>query len=438
MSESRDDRLSTPFGAHLWLDIYWPSLFFDTCGCADTGLARLDEWLPRNRRGDGLAIAARAWTRLGHPAEALACFDEAQKLGGDEVEALACFVLPGGIERCARRAERAHGAGTAADAWLDATALHLDEGQLGAAREAVSRALSTCPAHAEAEHYARLLAEPDALEAWRRHESARPARRPRKTLAARDVNSLRPCRRNGWVSEQRLRRRCYLVEDDMAVLPGSGLDRLRQAGWYDYFLGTDGDFARLSPAHPLVPAEVDLQRLLAQVDEGRPVLDGATRAWFEAQQSQDRERINDTAQLVCGLATADEALVELGIEAATWLLCRAPEHAPLWHAYLAWLGHLAGSPDACDHAHRALRLAITDTLSWRLAASTLVAEGRRAEAAVYLSRHRDDPVHGHAARQLEQLKGELPPFRVHVSPRLLPRFATPPARREQGQGLFLA
>ncbi|MBM4369660.1 MAG: hypothetical protein FJ102_25850, partial [Deltaproteobacteria bacterium] len=99
MSESRDDRLSTPFGAHLWLDIYWPALFCDADGCAGTALARLDEWLPRNRRGDGLAIAARAWTRLGHPAEALACFEEAQKLGGSEVEALACFVLAGGLER---------------------------------------------------------------------------------------------------------------------------------------------------------------------------------------------------------------------------------------------------------------------------------------------------------------------------------------------------
>ncbi|MBM4367457.1 MAG: hypothetical protein FJ102_14690, partial [Deltaproteobacteria bacterium] len=333
---------------------------------------------------------------------------------------------------------RAPGPGTAADAWLDASALHLDEGRLEAARETVARALSTCPGHAEAEHYARLLAEPDAMEAWQRHERARPARRSRKSLAARDVHSLRPSRRNGWVSEQRLRRRCYLVEDDMAVLPGTGLDRLRQAGWYDYFVGTDSDFARLGPGHPLVHAELDLQRLLAQVDEGRSVLDAATRAWFEAQQSHDHERINDTAQLVCGLATADDALVDLGIEAASWLLRRAPEHAALWHAYLAWLGHLAGHPEACDHAHEVLRLPMTDTLSWRLAASTLVAEGRRAEAAPYLSRHRDDPVHGHAARQLEQLKGELAPFRVHVSPRLLPRFTPPPARREPSQGLFLA
>ncbi len=438
MSRFRDDRLSTPFGAHLWLDIYWPALFYDPGSCADTGLARLDEWLPRNRRSDGLAIAARAWTRLGHPAEALACFEEAMELGGDEAEALACFVLPGGIDRCARRAERARGPGVAADAWLDATALHLEDGDLAAASDKLTRALVTCPGHAEAEHFARLLAEPDVLEAWRRHEKARPARRPRKTLAARDVNSLRPCRRNGWVAEQRLRRRCYLVEDDMALLPGTGLDRLRQAGWYDYFLGTDGDFARLLPAHPLPPAEIELQRLLARVDEGRPVLDDATRAWFEAQTSGDRERINDTAQLVCGLATADEALVELGLEAAAWLLRRAPEYAPLWHAYLAWLGHLAGHPEACDHAHRVLKLAVTDTLSWRLAASTLVAEGRRAEAAVYLSRHRDDPVHGHAARQLESLVGELPPFRVHVSPRLLPRFSAPVGRRETGPSLVLA
>ncbi|MBM4393698.1 MAG: hypothetical protein FJ090_21440, partial [Deltaproteobacteria bacterium] len=308
MAESRDDRLFTPFGAHLWLDIYWSALFSDADGCADTALTRLDEWLPRNRRGDGLAIAARAWTRLGHPAEALACFEEAQQLGGDEVEALACFVLAGGIERCARRAERATGTGTAADAWLDATALHLDQGRLGAARETAALALSTCPGHAEAEHYGRLLAEPGAMEAWQCHERSRPARRARKAVAARDVDSLRPCRRNGWVSEQRLRRRCYLIEDDTAVVPGTGLDRLRQAGWYDYFVGTDGDFARLSPSHPLVPAEFDLQRLLAQVDEGRTVLDDATRAWFEAQQSHDRERINDTAQLVCGLATADRAL----------------------------------------------------------------------------------------------------------------------------------
>ncbi len=417
-----------PFGHDLWNDVYCPCLYLRPDE-AEALLLDVENWALPGRLGDSLALSARAWMRLGRPDEAWRAFERAQRAGGPEVDLLESVVLPGAVERCTRRAEAAAHPGAAAEAWLDAASVHLDRGDLPLARRAIDAAVEACGDHAEAGHFKRLMAEPAIQRGWQRAEFL--SRTPlSRGLALADARRLRPLRRNGWVSEERLERRCWFVANDAEVPRGTGLAALRSAGWFGFFLATDLDYTTVPPDHPLPKLEVECGQISAHVNEGRAAGPRAATLWAAVSGDADDQTTDDVAQLLCALATRDPSMLAAGRLAAGWLLGHDPAHQALWHAYVGWLGALAGDArdEALAHAGTVLALPRPGALAWRLAVATLARCGERDAALRAVHARRDDTDCGFTARHLAAPGADLCDASVTCSPRLVPRRLAPPRR----------
>lgn len=370
-----------------WFDLYFGATF--CADCFESTLPRIDN-LPHQERGDALAIAARGWMVLGRPADAMRCWERAHALGGPEVEALGLFVQSDGANRAELRAAGLPLPGLRADGWCDAAALHLVAGSLDAAVRAVGRALTACPDHGEALHWQRFLALPDAVAVAQRVDAGKPSRRGRG-LAVQDALALLPTRHNGWVSEERLRRRAQM--DGMPDgPPGSALARFEHAGVREYFLAADTDWATVPASHPLARAELEIDLLRALVQENRPALTSARSVWDAALASGDSIRVDDVGQLLCALATQDIALVGVGREAADRLTEMTPGGHVLFRAYRALFAAMLAEPDAVKRAREVLSGPFEDDLSWRLAVGALFRAGAIPDAEQEVRRALNDPM----------------------------------------------
>lgn len=395
-----------------WFDLYFGATF-----CADCFESTLPliESLPPEERGNALAVAARGWMVLGRPADAMRLWDRARALGGVEVDTLGLFVLSDGANRAELRAASVRSPGLRADAWCDAAALHLVAGSLDPAVRAIGRALTACPDHAEARHWQRFLALPDAVAAAQRLDSGKPSRRGRG-LATQDAMALMPTRHNGWVSEVRLSRRAQM--DGLPEGPtGSALARFSNAGVREYFLAADSDWATVPASHPLAQVEIAIDTLRSLVKEGRPALTAARDLWESALASGDAIRVDDVGQLLCALGTQDLALVGVSREAADRLNEATPGGHSLFRAYRALFAAMLAEPGAVTRARDVLSGAFEDDLSWRLAVGALFRSGAIPEAEEEVRRALKDPMRRSIAASMSGKTARTTPPVVWCSPR---------------------
>lgn len=361
------------FPINPWFDLYFGALLCPDCFAHS--VARIDSIAPADR-GNALAVAARGWMVLDRPADALGLWERAREYGGSEVESLGRFVLPHGPRLAEDYAATVTPAGLRADAWCDAAAIQLGAGSLDRAARAIGRALAACPEHAEAHHWHRFLSEPSALSVATRVCGARPFG---SGICFEDAQALLPTRTNGWISPERLNRRC-LMDLPSPHRPGSALERFDHAGIRDYFMATDDDWARVPSTHPLAVAEVAVDALRSLIAERRPALVPARGLWESALASGDAVRVDDVAQLLCALATQDTALVGVASEAADWLVEHQPVGSNLFSAYRALFAAIGDEPGAESLARKVLSASGGDDLSRRLGAGALARAGGRAES----------------------------------------------------------
>jgi hypothetical protein len=403
-----------------WWDLYMPATFGEIDAVLDA-LESVDLSLPLAARGDCYAVGARAFAVLGRPVESDRLAEQAFRIGGTEAEALATFVCPDGIQRAERRLAGGGRAGLRADAACDLAARLCQAGEMAAASDAVDRGLATCPSHGEARRWARFFAEADDVGAL--VKAALDPRRARwpDGAAARDAIELLPVRRSGWLSVERYNRRVLGTPPPEAWAPaGSALGRLQDAGVGTCFFALDREYATLPAAHPLVAQELAADALRAGVSEERDVTAAATTFWAGVA-GIDGEAIEDAAQLLVSLGTADARLAPLALEASACLLDTQPEHVTLWEGYRSWLGHLAGQPDACARARAVVAVRPADPMAWRLAVEVLRAEGRADEVERAVRAARSEAVLAQVVRDVlgDPATGA---FRAVVSGRIVPRW----------------
>lgn len=398
-----------------WFDLYFGATFCPDC--FEGRLRRIDAE-PVERRGDAWAVASRAYARIGRPGEALRAWDRAMNLGGPEVESLSIWLLGDGVRRAEARAEGLRDPGLRADAWCDVAALHVSSRSMSAALAALGEAVNACPDHGEALHWLRFLAMPDAAKAITRVQQ-KPSRRG-DGVTMRDALALLPLRANGWVSPERLDRRA-LMEPPVEVVPGSALAALRAAGVPQTFLATEPDWARVPDRHPLVRAELDLDRLASVVREGRPALTLAHEAWNAARASGDALRVDDVAQLLCALGTQEQSLVRLAREAARWLIETHNSQQVLFTAYAAWFSAVLEERGAGEEASRLLGLGVEDDLAWRLLVGALYRAGNAEAGRAELDRVGLDLSRRALAHSLRRANACADAPVVALSPRLVRR-----------------
>jgi hypothetical protein len=398
-----------------WLELYFRAEFCPDC--FGHSLERI-EHLPVEERGDGWAVAARAWMRGGAPAEAVRAWERAEAAGGREVDGLAIWVLPDGLARAEARARQAARGATRADRWCDVAALRLLRTAGEGAAAAIAEALAACPDHLEAHHWLRFLALPDAArEACRRED--RPSRRGRG-LAARDADRRVPTRANGWVSPRRIGARLTAEAGPPTAPLGSALARLDDAGVTSLFLATADDYRECDARDPLARDELDLARLADHVEEERPAGPLGRTCWSAALASADRQRVQDVAEQVCALSTRAVDLLPVAADCADWLASASPRPA-LFRAYGAWIAAARGERDAAARARAVLDTAPDDELVWRLAVGALFRLGDAAGGAAHVAAARLHPRLRRVAATLEGPGSEPGAPRVLCSPRLVRR-----------------
>ena len=417
MSLGLSPRLATPMMVEPWLDLFLPAIL---------GESRLFEaaveqitYLPTAQRGDAWAVAARGRLFLGRDADAWSAYEAAGAYGGEEVEALATFLLGGGAKRCVQRAEKAASAGLAADAMCDAASLAMATGDFTAAVAAIRQARAHLPEHREALHWERFLAEPDAARAWVRaciSPDSQPLGR-----AARDAVHLCPRRDAGFVSQRRLTDRCYSKGNAVYAPVGSGLRRLFDAGRSGFILATEPDWAAVPSNHELVAAELVIGQVEDLVDEARPAFAEARRAWDQAVNSEDAIRIDDVGQALCALATRGSELAPVAREAAERLRLRQDGGEPLFSAYAALFSANSDPAGATAAAEGVLHRAQPGILPFTMAIATLRKTGEQELIHAALAARTRDPVLAETARLLADARRPALGTGVICSPRLTPR-----------------
>lgn len=405
-----------------WFHIY----FAATMDCVDSYeacLTHIDN-LPPSDQGNALAVAARGWWTLGRPREAEAAWARAQALGGNEVDALAPFLVDRGATLAARRARGIDDPGLRADAWCDVAGLLVNDGALPGAARAIEAAIAACPDHAEALHWRRLFNIPDLDKAL--ENLARPRRYQHGTeLVSRDLERLLPRQGNGWLSPERHERR-HMAQEFGTPPPASALERFRRAGLTQFYLTTPDDWGRVPADHPLVSAELEIDQLWALLEEQRPALEQATTIWHGALTSGDLERTEDVARLLCRLAfhelgsSEDEdqqpTFSPLAREACEWLLGQ-PSPNPAVKGFRAWFGATLGEPDAIERARSILTRPPEDQLEWRLAVGVLYRCDAAAEGAAEIARALRDPVQKEWARDLKGKRAHPEKIQLQVQER---------------------
>ena len=417
MSPALSARLLTPTMVDPWLDLYMPAALAE--GGLFEGAVELIRLLPADQRGDAWAIAARGRFVLGRDGDAWRAFEQAQSHGGSELEALATFLLGGGVKRAAQRAAGATSAGLAADACCDAAVLAMGAADVSVAQAAIAQALAALPAHRESLHWQRFLAEPDSLRAWTRSR-ARADGAP-ATRAMVDALYLAPRRETGWVSPRRLAERCYVQGNASLAPPGSALAYLYDVGRTSCLLGTEPDWAAVPRAHPLVDAELQLGQVEDLVDEERPAATLAGLAWQAALESDDAARISDVGQALCALATRAGELAPVGHAAAENLCAAGGQGNTLYLAYAALLAAHQGHPEAHGKAAAILAMPAPGALAFRMAIATLRMLKKPSEARRALATRTHDPVLGSTARALADESVSPLGQGIVCSPRLIPR-----------------
>jgi len=409
-----------------WWDLYMPATFGEPAAVLDA-LEAAEAMTPLGARGDVYAVASRAFAVLGRSVEAERLSEQAMRLGGPEVDALATFTCPDGIERATRRLRGGGRPGLRADAGCDLAALLVQLAQIDGATVAIDEALAACPGHAEAGRWRRFLATEDIPTQVRAAKDPRRARRP---PVNQDAVELLPTRRTGWISAERYQRRILGSPPQAGWAPaGTALGRLQDAGVGTYFFALDHEYARVQPDHPLVGLEMQADTLRALVEEGREAAAAAADLWRAAE--LDAEARQDAAQLLVALGTADPRIAQISIDAAEWLVAHLPDRAALWEGYRAWLSHLLGHAAAVERARAVLAARPTLPVAWRMAIEVLRAEGHGHEADLLARAARSEPALAAAARELLNEPGPTP-LRMVVSGRLTPRWPRSPRGRGRG------
>lgn len=394
-----------------WRDLYMPAWLGDTDELR-TGLRRVPS-LPASSVGDGWAIAARALAVLGEHTEAERRFRLAVARGGPEVDALRALRERDEAWILARH-QTAPTAGERGDAACDLAAMMMERGDVLSARQAIREARRACLDHLEAARWMRFLTDcPAPAAVWREPGSARPW--------AGDVEALRPCRANGWIGEERLRRR--KSAEVQAPPEGTAGRRLWNAGAMGYWFALPDEYDRLDAAHPLIGLELRAETLLARVGEGRKTLPLAEALWRRV--AGDEVDRRDAAQVIVSLATMDRTLCPLAVEVTDWLIEREPKER-LWHGYRAWHALCAGRTDFLDHAWTAIAADSDCPLSWYLGVCTFAHAGMEARARGLAQGRLHDPVLGHHAAEI--LVGpDVPAPITMVTPRMRPKLMGAPA-----------
>lgn len=417
MSPTLSPRLFTPTLLDPWLDLYMPAVLTEG-GIFESAVEMIDH-LPIEQRGNAWAITARGRLVLGRDSDAWRAFEAAQERGGDEVEALATFLVGGGAKRVAKRIATAASPGLVADAWCDAAALAMGTGETDRAVAAIAEASSVMPTHRETRHWQRYLAEPDAARAWRRaaigYDGA-PA-----TRGLMDALHLSPRRDQGFVSPRRLTERYYPSGAAALAPKGTALAYLYDAGRSAYLLGTEPDWAAVPRSHVLATAELEIGELEDLVDEERPAGALGRAIWRAALDSGDEPRINDVGQAMCALATRAAELVSIGREAADHMAACDPKGHTMYKAYSAFLAAREGRPDALSKTLAILDLPAPGSLAFRMAIASLRTLHQPAKARKALADRKRDPVLAATARALTD--ETLAPIGrgILCSPRLAPR-----------------
>jgi hypothetical protein len=328
-------------------------------------------------------------------------------------------MTPNGLSIALTRRDSEPMAGLRADAACDASALSLRDGRVDEARDHAATALALCPGHAEALRWERLLH--DSRDAARAAALAAGAGVPDPSdPVAIDVLELVPRRRNGWVAEERLRRRVvHGVPPCAWAAEDSALGALQHRGVVELLFAVEDEYAALPAEHPLLALECRADSLRACVHTGRPALAAARACLEEAEQLDDIAR-DDAHHLIVTLATQDPALRRLGWALADRMVRRQRQDAP-WRAYRAWFGSQVGRPEATEDALHALRdPGACTTTTWLASAALEATSGRQALLdALEAYGGRAD----HLVVRAALARGPLRAPRCFVSPRLAPRGA---------------
>jgi hypothetical protein len=400
------------------LDPWW-EVFLGARGGSVEAIEAAEATARASAGGDGelLAVCARSWWAAGHPLRAQRALAGAERGGGREVAAL--LTLARGDRGLARhRIEHESEPGLRADAWCDLALLDMNEGDVTAASDSVASAVAACPDHLEAGRWARFLAEPAAPSTWRRVERDGPPSGA-GTPALRDAFALRPTRRSGWISAERLHRRV------LARLPGAdppaagtALRRLQDAGAGLLLFALDEEYASIPASSHFVEWELGGERARSLVAEGRPAGHTLSRLWTAT--AGDPVARDDLAQFVVALATATDALAGEGEAAARWLIDGGGGRQSLWRAYAAWHGARTRPRASVNEALALLDSPDLEPLPALLcvAALRVAGEGDTARSLARELAGRD----GWAclAREAVALPGDPGP-EVHVGPRLTRR-----------------
>ncbi len=408
-----------------WWDLYMPATFGDVAGVLNA-VEAAEDGLPPAARGDVYAVASRAFSLLGRPVEAARFAQRAEGIGGPEADALATFLSPDGLERAEQRLTAGGRPGQRADAGCDLAGRLVTLGRVPEARAAIARALLACPSHGEAERWSRFLSsDADPLELVRAALDPRRARvvaaSASCTAAQMDAIELVAVRRTGWLSTERYSRRVLGTPSLSTWAPaGSALGRLQDVGVSTYFFALEHEHARHPANHLLVACEIAADNLRSQLSEGRDVRALAETFWASLARV-DGEAMDDGAQLLAALATADARLAPLGLDAVAWLADRQPGRRSLWMGYQAWLTHLSGGAGATERAVTVTLQRPLDPLAWRLALEVFRARGEGAQVERAVCAARAEPRLAQAAREVG-LDQEPGAFRTVVSGRLTPRY----------------
>ncbi len=398
-----------------WWDLYLPALCGERVRVAEA-LGTVEAARP-GARDEAAAVGVRALLVLGRDADADALWRRLVGRSGREIDALATWMCEDGLAVALRRHATEPLAGLRADAACDAAALTLRAGDPDAARAHVRAALATCPGHGEALRWERLLSDPQDSVRAAALAAGRGVPDPCDPVAI-DVLELIPRRRNGWIAEERLRRRVVHGTPVAAWSPeASGLGRLQHRGVVELLFAVEDEYDTLAADHPLVALECLADVVRGRVHTGRPSLQAARACLEDAEQIDDIAR-DDASNLLVALATQDPTLRGLGWALADRMVRQERRDAP-WRAYRAWFGAQLGRPDATDDARQTLRdPAACSTTTW-LAAAALEATCGRAALLEALDAYggRAD----HLVVRAALARGPLRAPRCFVSPRLAPR-----------------